>query len=207
VAFAKRLDLRVTVGKVYDAQRTVAVAADQLRADVTLLGSGAAGAQRTLASVRQDDAILRPDEGTYSVLLTLDLPFERTAERATYRSSLIGFEQAVRRVQELEDRIKLDVRNGLSRLLEGRETIRIQAQAVNVARRRVDSTSEFLEAGRAEIRDVLEAQDALVTAQNALTSALVNYRVNELSLQRDLGALIVDHRGLWHEYEPEKADD
>ena len=109
----------------------------------------------------------------------------------TYRSSLISFEQVVRAVQDLEDRIKLDVRNGLSRLLEGRETIRIQAQAVNVARRRVDSTSEFLEAGRAEIRDVLEAQDALLTAQNSLTSALVNYRVNELSLQRDLGVLTV----------------
>ncbi len=207
VAFGKRLDLRVAIGQIYDAQRTVAVAADQLRADVTLLGSGAAGAQRALGGVAQDDVILRPDEGTYSALLTIDLPFERTAERVTYRSSLISFEQVVRAVQDLEDRIKLDVRNGLSRLLEGRETIRIQAQAVNVARRRVDSTSEFLEAGRAEIRDVLEAQDALLTAQNSLTSALVNYRVNELSLQRDLGVLTVDHRGLWQEYDPESEDD
>ncbi|MBN2446836.1 MAG: TolC family protein [Phycisphaerae bacterium] len=206
-ALAHRLDLRVAVGEVYDTQRSVAVAADQLRADVTLLGSGAAGSQRALGSASQEDAILRPDEGSYSALLTVDLPFERTAERNTYRSTLIQFEQAVRAVQALEDQIKLDVRNGLSRLLEAREGMLIQAEAVKVAQRRVDSTNLFLEAGRAEIRDLLEAQDALVTAQNALTSALVSYRVNELSLQRDLGVLTVDERGLWQEYEPDTGTD
>ena len=207
VALDHRLDLRVAIGQVFDTQRKVAVAADQLRADVTLLGSGSAGARRTLSSVHQDDSILRPDEGVYSALLTVDLPFERTRERITYRGTLIDFEAAVRSAQAREDQIKLDVRNGLSRLLEGRESILIQAQAVKVARRRVESTSEFLEAGRAEIRDVLEAQDALVTAQNALTAALVSYRVNELALQRDLGVLSVDHRGLWQEYVPTREDD
>ncbi|MFH1747668.1 MAG: TolC family protein [Planctomycetota bacterium] len=206
-ALQNRLDLRVAVGRVHDAQRTVAVAADQLRADITLLGSGSAGARRTLGSVSQDDSILRPDEGSYSALLTIDLPFERTAERNTYRMSLIRFEQAVRDVQALEDQIKLEVRNGLSRLLEARESILIQAEAVKVAQRRVASTNLFLEAGRAEIRDVLEAQDALVTAQNALTAALVSYRVNELSLQRDLDVLLVDERGLWQEYDPAEWTD
>ena len=206
-ALRNRLDLRVVVGRVYDAQRTVAVAADQLRADISLLGTGSAGAGRTLGSVSQDDSILRPDEGVYSALLTVNLPFERTAERNTYRTSLIRFEQAVRDVQALEDQIKLEVRNGLSRLLEARESILIQAEAVKVAQRRVASTNLFLEAGRAEIRDVLEAQDALVTAQNALTAAQVSYRVNELSLQRDLDVLVVDERGLWKEYDPAEGTD
>lgn len=202
VALDRRLDLRVAIGRIHDSQRTVAVAADQLRADVTLLGRGSAGERRTLASVGLDDAILRPDEGAYSALLTIDLPFERTAERVVYRGSLVRFEQAVREVQALEDLIKLEVRNGLSRLLEARESVLIQAEAVKVAERRVASTSLFLEAGRAEIRDVLEAQDALVNAQNALTAAVVAYRVNELSFQRDLDVLEVDHKGIWHEYTP-----
>jgi outer membrane protein TolC len=204
MALEHRLDLRVAVGRVQDAQRTVAVAADQLQADVTLLGTGAAGSRRTLAGVAQKDAILRPDEGSYSVLLTLDLPLERTMERNTYRSSLIGLEESVRGVQDLEDQIKLAVRNRLSELLEARESIRIQAAAVTVAKRRVESTNLFLEAGRAEIRDVLEAQDALISAQNALTSALVSYRLGELALQRDLGVLSVNEQGLWQEYVPER---
>lgn len=207
LALEHRLDLRVAVGQVLDSQRTVAVAADQLQADVTLLGSGSAGSRRTLASVSQEDAILRPGEGSYSVLLTIDLPFERTAEQDTYRSSLIGLEQAVRRVQELEDQVKLAVRNRLSELLEARESTKIQAAAVEVAKRRVESTNLFLEAGRAEIRDLLDAQDALLSAQNGLTVAMVSYRLGELALQRDTGVLEVNEQGLWKEYTPgEKSD-
>jgi outer membrane protein TolC len=137
----------------------------------------------------------------------LDLPLERTFERNSYRSNLINFEQAVRNVQELEDQIKLNLRTGLSSLLEARESLRIQARAVTLARRRIDSTNLFLEAGRAQIRDVLEAQEALVSAQNAFTAAIVSYRVNELALQRDLGVLLVDERGLWREYDPENETD
>ena len=206
-ALLQRLDLRIAVGRIDDAQRKVAVAADQLRADITLLGTGSAGAGRSLQGAGQNDAILRPDEGVYSALLTVDLPFERTAERNAYRSTLIRLESAVRDAQALEDEIKLEVRNGLSRLLEARESIQIQAEAVKVARRRVDSTNLFLEAGRAEIRDLLEAQEALVNAQNSLTAAFVDYRVNELALQRDLGVLEVDERGIWTEYTPERRSD
>ncbi len=206
-ALEHRLDLRVAIGQILDAQRSVAVAADQLQADVTLLGSGAAGARRSLGSVAQKDAILRPDEGSYSALLTVNLPVERTAEQSAYRASLIGLEKAVRAVQDLEDQIKLAVRSRLSELLEAREAIQIEAAAVVVARRRVDSTNLFLEAGRVQMRDFLDAQDALVSAQNALTSALVAYRLGELNLQRDLGVLKVDEKGLWQEYAPPQESD
>ena len=118
-----------------------------------------------------------------------------------------GFRETGPQGKALEDQIKLAIRNGLSRLLETRESIQIQAEAVRVAERRVASTKLFLEAGRSEIRDLLEAQDALVTAQNALTAALISYRVSELALQRDLGVLMVDERGLWREYDPGKRTD
>ena len=70
----------------------------------------------------------------------------------------------------------------------------------------MESTELFLKAGRAAIRDVLEAQEALVSAQDALTSALVNYRVAELELQRDMGVLVVNEEGLWREYEATEAE-
>ncbi|MFW6337052.1 MAG: hypothetical protein ACOC3G_07975, partial [Phycisphaeraceae bacterium] len=57
--------------------------------------------------------------------------------------------------------------------------------------------------GRAEIRDVLEARESLISARNALTSALVDYRVAELELQRDLGVLEVGADGLWRELSPD----
>ncbi len=206
IALLNRLDLRVSVGEIVDAQRGVAIAADNLRADVTLLGRASLGESRSLSSANQRDAQLRTDRGFYSLLLGIDLPFERTSERNVYRNSLIQYEQTIRALQEAEDSVKFDVRNVLRDLLEFRETIKIQAEAVRVAQRRVDSTNLFLQAGRAEIRDLLEAQNALNSAQDALTNAVVSYRIGELELQRDLGVLSVRNDGLWTEFEPESVD-
>lgn len=203
LALENRLDLRVARGRVDDTQRKVAVAADALRADLTLLGSGSIGERRQLGSAASPDARMRFNEGRYSALVGLDLPLERTAERNLYRNSLIVMEQSVRDYQELEDQIKLEVRDHLRRLLESRESVRIQAEATRLAQRRVQSTDLFLQAGRAQVRDLLEAQEALISAQNALTAALVQYRVAEWALQRDLGLLQVDENGLWKEYIPE----
>ncbi len=206
LAFENRLDLRTSVGRVFDAQRKVAVAADNLRADLTLLGRASVGEGRSLGSAGQDDGDFSPRRGTYSALLQLDLPLERTRERNEYRAELIDFERSIRDLQDLEDRIKFSVRQTLRTLLQARESVRIQARAVELAQRRVDSTNLFLQAGRAEIRDLLEAQESLISAQNALTSAIVRYRVAELELQRDLGLLKVDSEGLWREFDPSEYE-
>ncbi|MDY7011654.1 MAG: TolC family protein [Planctomycetota bacterium] len=205
IALGNRLDLYTALGRVYDAQRQVVVSADALKAGLTLTGSGQAGSSRTLGSAGLPNAHLRPEKGVYTAGILLDLPLERTAERNAYRNSFIALEQAIRDVQELEDQIKLQVRNALRNLLREREGYVIQNQAVALARRRVESTELFLQAGRAEIRDLLEAQESLVSAENALTAAIVSYRVAELELQRDMGVLEVDEKGKWREYEPKKS--
>ncbi|WP_305042791.1 TolC family protein [Geoalkalibacter sp.] len=202
LAFAHRLDLLLTQERIFDAQRALVVAADALRGELTLLGRAVAGERRSLGSAGLPDARLQPDKGFYSALLSIDLPLERTAERNAFRISFLNLEQSMRDLQQQEDRVKNEVRNGLRDLVQFRESLQIQAQALTVAQRRVESTSLFLQAGRAEIRDLLEAQEALVGAQNALTTALVSYRIAELELQRDMGVLQVDERGLWQEYQP-----
>jgi len=202
LALEHRLDLRTALGRVCDAQRKVVVAADGLGTELTLTASGRAGARRGVSSAGSEDAQLRPEKGFYTAGLLLDLPLERTAERNAYRNSIIALERATRDVQDLEDQTKLQIRDSLRNLLQARESSSIQTQAVALAQRRVESTQLFLEAGRAQIRDVLDAQEALVSAQNALTAATVTYRVAELELQRDMGLLEVDEKGNWHEYEP-----
>jgi len=204
LALDNRFDLRVTEGKVYDAQRAVVVAADALGAELTFFGSAASGARRTITTADLDDAQFRADKAKYSALVTLDLPFERTEERNIYRNSFINLERAVRNVQILEDKIKLSVLNQLRDLLQSRESLYIQAKAVFVAERRVKSANMLLEAGRVEMRDILDAQDSLLSAQNALTASVVDYRIAELQLQRDMGLLEVDERGLWQEFRPEE---
>lgn len=202
IAFNNRLDLRVALGRIDDAQRNIVVEADALRADLTLLGDLAVGDRRGLGTTGEPNADLRFEKGQYGGALNLDLPFERTQERNNYRRSWIELEENVRNAQQLEDEIKFDVRDGLRVLLETRETVKIQMRAVEVARRRVRGTELFLQQGRAEIRDVLEARESLISAENALTGAIVRYRVAELEFQRDLGVLKVNADGLWQEYNP-----
>ena len=204
-ALDRRLDLRVANLMVEDAQRAVVFEADGLRARLDLVGAAQAGDRRsTVGSATRANARLRPDHGLYSLGLDLDLPWEKTDERNRYRNSLIALEQAARAVQKLEDEIKLDVRDALRALAQARESARIQAQGVVLATRRVKNTDLLLQAGRAKVRDVLFAQESLLSAQNALTAALRNYRVAELELQRDLGVLAITDTGLWREYRPDE---
>ncbi|GAB6146018.1 TolC family protein [Desulfocicer niacini] len=203
MALKKRRDLQVITGKVFDAQRAVVVAADALGAELTFLGSAAIGERRTITTADLENARLRTDKGVFSALLTLDLGFDRTAEAVTYRNSFILLEQTVRNAQRLEDTIKLEIRSRLRELLEARETLVIQAKSVLLALKRVKSITLFMDAGRAQTRDLLEARDDLLEAQNRLTSARVNYRIAELEIQRDMGLLVVTDAGLWQEYSPE----
>lgn len=195
LAFENRLDLRAAIGSVYDAQRQVVVRADALRADLTLGG--------TATFADDDDGSQSFDDARYTALLSLDLPIERTAERNAYRKSLINLERATRDVQRLEDQTKVAIRTELRTLLESRESLKIQALSVVVAEKRVRSSTIFLEAGRIEILALLDAQDDLLSAQNSLTSAIINYRIAELALQRDMGLLQIDTSGLWREFSPE----
>lgn len=202
LALENRLDLRRAREEVEDAQRKVLVAADRLRAELTLFGSTSIGEGRDVGGAGQPDARLRPAEMPVQGLLTMNLPLERTSERNAYRNRLIDLERAVRAYQRLEDEVKGSVRGQLRTLLEARENVVIQSQAVKLAEERVKSTDMFLQAGRAAVRDVLDAEESLLSARNDLDSALVNYRVAELTLQRDLGVLRVSVEGTWQEYRP-----
>ncbi len=201
LALENRLDLRAVLSRVEDAQRKVIVAADALGTEVTLSGDASFGEGRSPSAAGRGDARFRVDEGRYSSLLRADFPWRRTAERNTLRRSLVNLEQNIRRLQEYEDRVKLEVRGDLRALGQALENLVIQTEAMRIARRQVRGSDLFLDAGRAAIRDVLEAQDALLSAQNAYTDAVVAYRLTKLGFQRNLGLLHVGADGLWTEWQ------
>ncbi len=197
LALQQRLDLRTAQEQVKDAQRQIVITADALRTELTLFGSANLGNRRYIATSQAGSNYrLDTNHGLYTALLTLDLPFDRTAEAIAYRKSYMALEAAVRNVQQTEDEIKLEVRNNLRSLEQTSNSLRIQEQAVLLADRRVQGTELQLQAGRAEMRDLLEARAALLVARNALTAAIIDYRIAELSLQRDLGILQIDANGL-----------
>lgn len=204
-AFSNRLDLRTTYNQLDDSRRQLNVARDNLDADMNLSLSASTRRTETSGSSSEGTADLKFSDGQYSAMLQLDLPWDKTSERVAFRKSLISFDQAMRAVEEHEDEVKLEVRDSIRALAELEETYHIQKQAVALAERRVDSTRIFMEAGRTQIRDVLEAQEALVSAQNDLVSIIVSYHTASLALQKDLGSLEVNEKGLWQKDEREQS--
>ena len=68
---------------------------------------------------------------------------------------------------------------------------------MRVALLRVESNNLYLQSGRSTMRDVLEAESALLTARNAFCSAVIDWRLSELELRRDMGVLSISEAGMW----------
>lgn len=198
-ALAHRLDLRVSLDRVDDERRQIAIAVDRLRPEVTLGGSARWSASGDSSELSRTLDALRSDRGVYAGFLTIDPGFDRTLERIGLRNELMDLRQAVRRYQENEDQVKLDIRRAIRALESARERLLIQRNSIELAERRVDSTELFLQAGRAQVRDLLDARSDLLEAKNGFTSAQVSYRIAFLELQRDLGVLEVGENGIWTE--------
>ena len=193
IALAERHDLFVTRSRVEDAARAVKIAADALRADVTLTG----GATLDRARATGENGF---DGGeAWDAGVRVDWPWNRRRERNAFRKQLIALEQAKRSLEEREDAVKQAVRNGLRNLIAARASYVNQIEAVKVARLRVESNALFQQSGRAEMRDVLEAQKNLLTARNELCSVLINWQISDLELQRDMGVLKISEAGMWLE--------
>lgn len=198
-ALHQRLDLWCAKLRVEDAQRAARVAADALRSGASLEISGSVGERRGLESADRENARLDVSRGNTAVRLKWEWPWRRTAARNAYRESLLNIGRAQRAAEELEDRIKSQIRAAARNLQQAEASLRIQQQAVAVAKRRIDSVELFLQAGRAQIRDLLEAQEALLAAQNARTAAAVARRLADLELLRDMEQLRLTDDGLWED--------
>jgi outer membrane protein TolC len=194
VALSERLDLANTADAVEDAARKVMVAADNLGAELNLVGGTTVNSKADTDFTR-----LQFHEGLYRLGLEADLPLDRKAERNAYRQTLIGSQQKRREHENSVDLVRLDVRDAYRQLLRQAESYRIQKNSVRLAAKRVESTSLLLQAGRVQTRDLLESQDALLQAQNDLTAALVAHAVAKLTFFRDIGLLQVRPDGMWEQ--------
>ena len=196
LALSKRLDLQTRHSRVVDAQRKIIIARDKLDPKLNLVGGYKTGGSRSGAGAYADDIGPNFSHGIYTAGLDADLPWDKNSEMHSFRQSYLNLESALRNYQELEDTIKLQIRERLRSLIQNRQSFINQQNAVALAERRVDSTNLFLQAGRVAIRDLLDAQDDLVEAQDSLTSSIVSYRLSELAIQRDMGTLMVNDNGL-----------
>ena len=188
----RRLDLANSMDAIDDSVRKVILAADGLGPQLNLTGSIEVNSRE-----KTDVSQLQFHEGIYQGGFDVDLPFDRKAERNAYRTALINLERSQRTYENNMDNVKLSVRQAYRQLQESAERYHIQKNSLDLAEKRVESTTLLLEAGRLTTRDLLESQDALLEAQNNVTTALVGHVIARLSFFRDVGILQVRPDGTW----------
>jgi len=192
LAVQKQLPTLNAIDRFEDLKRKVRVAADQLKADLTLSGNASLDSDRPTDYTKFDPNQIRAGVG-----LQLDLPIDRLRERNTYRATLVSFEAEVRNLTLTLDNLRDSIERGVRTLDQRRQNYEIQKSALEVANNRVLSATVLLEAGRAEVRNLIEAQDAQIATQNAVTTALVDYQQSRLQLMLDIGALDTDLPKFW----------
>ncbi|MDA7862187.1 TolC family protein [Akkermansiaceae bacterium] len=198
VALDHRLPLFNQIDRFEDNKRQVAIAANQLKADLNIVGG---------SSLANDGGATDYTDFDFknvrtTVGLQLNLPLDRLRERNNYRATLINFESATRTLGQNFDELRnlLDLR--IRELEQFRQTYQIQQNAVVLAKKRVEGNQLRLKAGTVIFRRLSESQDALISAQNAETRALVDYLSARLNLLIDLGVLQTDQKRYWLKENP-----
>jgi outer membrane protein TolC len=192
IAVDHQMDILNAIDQFEDSKRKIRIAADRLRPGLDFVGSVDLVESGTPDYTDVDINNLR-----YTVGLELDLPLDRLRERNEYRSVLIDFEVELRSLSLTLDQFKQRIDAGLRSMEEARLNILSQQDQLRVERRRVDMNTIRLEAGRVNLRDLREAQDALIAAQNALTQRIVDYQRTRLQLLIDIGVLDTARERFW----------
>lgn len=194
LALENRLDYQTDRQRVEDAERKLFIAENSLLPDLDLIGTF------EIPDEGQNQPLsLDGRQREYGLRADLELPLDRKEERNAYRLALIELERRRRASEEQRDEVVREVRSSFQSLNEARLSYDIQVQSVEIAERRVDSSRLQLEAGRLTVRDVTESEDALLSARNNLTGALISYLVERLRFLLAIEGLEIDDNGMWRQ--------
>lgn len=196
-ALVLRLDLMNERGNVADQWRQIKLSADELKSVLNL---------QATQQVRTRSDVNRPfdftfDDSTTQVGASLDLPFNRMAQRNAFRVSLFNYQAALRGLMRAEDLIKFEVRNDLRNLSQERQQYVINVASTALASERVASTAIQLQLGMPGVaaRDFLEAQQAYIASLSRVASGHIDYVQLRMQLFLNLELLQVGDDGFWHD--------
>ena len=185
-----RRDLAVVRGEAEDAERQVQIKADALRADLEVSGGATYNGSR-----RQHDSA--SDSTDTRAQVKFSVPWDRRRERNQYRQAQIARDQALRGYSESEDGVKNEVLAGYRDLEASRVLYDNKVEAYKTACMRVEANDLFMQSGRSSMRDILEAESALLSARNSLCSAVIDWWTSDLALKCAIGELEIAQDGVW----------
>lgn len=194
IALVTRPDLATASDLVEDATRQIEVAKNGLLPglDVSLDYNSVSDPDDTTPAINWD-------RRRWSSSVDVDLPLDRKAERNIYRASMIDLERAARSKELAYERARLEIYDSWRALEQEKRNFDIAEQGVALASRRLEEQILLSELGRGDARDLVDAQEDLVDAQNQRTATVVNHTLARLRLWRDMGILYINKDGSWVE--------
>lgn len=186
LAIEYRLSLKTAEDQIDDARRKVDVAKNELLPQVDLTGSA------LLGDPNNDHRFDFGHGHGFAAGISVDLPVDRVAERNDYRRSLITLQQATRNYASLRDQVIVQVRTAVRTIFSAQTNLTIQRRNTDLALRRLEYSYDLLKLGAAQSRDVVDAQQSLLSAEDGYEGALSNYQVAVLSYLQNTGTLRVD---------------
>ena len=202
IARCYRLDWKNARASLVDSWRLIQFTANDLESNLDIVFSG------DISNVGDNPIKLRDNTGRLSVGLEWDAPLTRLGERNTYRESLIDFQQTRRDYYQFVDLVNRGLRQTLRNIEVSKLNFEIRRAAVHLAISQVELARLRLEEppkpgakdssfGDSTVRDLVQALQNLLNAQNDILSVWVSYDVLRIALDLNLGTMQLDEQGHW----------
>ena len=133
-----------------------------------------------------------PDKG---IGVSLNIPLRNRAGQATQVRSEFEYRQAQLRIQQIENQVRIEVRNAQFGVQQNRASVASAQAAVDLARQSLDAEQKKYALGASTSTLVLQNQAAMTQAEVTLVSAKALYEKAEVELDRAIG-LLLDHAGI-----------
>ena len=133
-----------------------------------------------------------PDKG---VGLALNIPLRNRLAQSNQVRAELEYRQAQVRQVQLENQVRIEVRNAQFDVRQNRVAVQAAQSAVDLARQTLDADQQKLKVGLTTQTAILQDAATLTTGESNLVSAKAAYEKSRIELDRATG-LLLDHAGI-----------
>jgi len=133
-----------------------------------------------------------PDKG---LGLTLSIPIRNREAQSNQVRAELEYRQAQVRELQLENQVRIEVRNAQFDVKQNRVAVQAAQSAVDLARQTMDADQQKLKVGLTTQTAILQDAATLTTGESNLVSAKAAYEKSVIELDRATG-LLLDHAGI-----------
>ena len=133
-----------------------------------------------------------PDKG---VGLSLNIPIRNRLAQSNQVRAALEYRQAQVRQHQLENQVRIEVRNAQFDVRQNRAAVQAAQSAVDLAHQTLDADQQKLRVGLTTQTAILQDAATLTSGESNLVSAKAAYEKSRIELDRATG-LLLDHAGI-----------